>query len=124
IELLHKNMEVNNNFQEWNAYVTELEAGDTISFAGMSLYELDWKKKFGINIVYIRRNDKTIHLPDGKERIFPKDKVGVLGTDVQIARLKLVFDQVAQQVDIQEEVDISDIQLIKTQITDANPYSG
>lgn len=122
LELQQKNEEASKHFQEWNAYVAELEAGDTIFFAGMSLYELNWKEKFGINVVYIRRNDRTIHLPDGKQRILPNDKVGVLGTEEQIAQLKLVFDQTYLQEDIEEDIDINDIQLTKIQITEANPY--
>jgi len=124
-ELQHKNEEVKKHFQEWNAYVTELEASDTIFFAGMTLYELNWKEKYGINIAYIRRTDRMIHLPDGKQRILPYDKVGVLGTEEQIFQLKLLFDQKFQQVDNEEEeIDINDIALFKVQITEANPYSG
>lgn len=122
IELQQKNKEASKYFQEWNAYVTELQASDTISFAGMSLYELNWKEKFGVNIVYIRRNDKTTHLPNGKQRILPHDKVGVLGTDEQIAQLKLVFDQKDMTEENEEEIDIDDIQLTKIQVTEANPY--
>ncbi|RAV28982.1 MULTISPECIES: cation:proton antiporter [Sinomicrobium] len=124
IELHHKNEVAKKQLQEWNAYVTELEAADTISFAGMTLYELNWKEKFGINIVYIRRSDKTIHLPDGKERILPFDKVGILGTDEQIIRLKQLFDQVNLQEDSEEDINIDDIQLVKLQITGANAHSG
>lgn len=124
IELQLKNRETNEHFQEWNAYVAELEASSTVFFAGMSLYELNWKKKFGVNVVYIRRNDKIIHLPIGKQRILPYDKVGVLGTDEQIAQLKLVFDQVDHHPDNEQEIDINDIQVIKAQITESNPYSG
>ncbi|MFC6102864.1 cation:proton antiporter domain-containing protein [Olivibacter domesticus] len=124
IELQHKNEEAKKHFQEWNAYVTELEAVDTILFAGMTLYELNWKEQYGIHIVYIRRNDRTIHLPNGKQRILPSDKVGVLGTDEQISRLKVVFDQTVRQADNEEDIDINDIQLIKVQVTEASPYSG
>ena len=123
-ELQHKNEEAKKQLQEWNAYVTELEAGDNIFFAGMTLYELNWKMKYGINIVYIRRNDKTIHLPNGKQRILPYDKIGILGTDEQITQLKLVFDQIFQQENNEENIDINDISLIKAQITEAHPYSG
>lgn len=124
IELQQKNTETNKHFKEWDAYVAELEASDSISFAGMSLYELNWKARFGINIVYIRRNDRTIHLPNGKQRILPYDKVGILGTDEQISQLKLVFDQIARQMVGEEEIDINDVQLIKAQITVESPYSG
>ncbi|CAM3649560.1 sodium:proton antiporter [Sphingobacterium sp. arapr2] len=122
IALHKKNKEASVHFQKWDAYVTELEAGDTISFAGMSLYELKWKEKFGINIVYIRRNDRTVHLPDGKQRILPNDKVGVLGTDSQISQLKFIFDQKVLPKEKEEDMDINDIQLTKIQLTETNPY--
>lgn len=124
IELQQKNKEAKAYFQEWNAYVTELEASNSISFSGMSLYELNWKKKFGINVVYIRRNDRTIHLPNGKQRILPYDKVGILGTDDQISQLKFVFDQVEQHAANETEIDVNDIQLVKARIMESNPYSS
>lgn len=122
IELQQKNMEAKKHFQEWDAYVTQLEAGSAIPFAGMSLYELNWKEKLGINIVYIRRNERTIHLPNGKHRILPNDKVGVLGTDEQISQLKLVFEQTEPLSDKEEDMDINDIQLTKIRLTEANSY--
>lgn len=124
IELQQKNEETRSHFQEWNAYVAELETAATVSFAGMTLYELNWKEQYGINVVYIRRNDRTLHLPNGNHRILPYDKVGILGTDEQISQLKLAFDQIAQQADNEDDIDIDDIQLIKAQVTLANPYSG
>jgi CPA2 family monovalent cation:H+ antiporter-2 len=124
LEIQHKNEESKKHFQEWNAYVTELEASDTVFFAGMTLYELNWKELYGINIVYIRRNNRTIHLPDGKQRIPPFDKVGVLGTDEQISQLKVLFDQKIQGERGEEDIDTSDIKLIKVRVTETNPYSG
>src|SRR5690606_28235117 len=92
-ERQQKNEEAMHHFQEWNAYVTELETGDTFLFAGMTLYELSLKQRYGIAVVYIRRNERIIHLPNGKQRILPNDKIGVLGTEEQISGLKRLFDQ-------------------------------
>ena len=122
LELQQKNKEANKHFQEWDAYVTELEASDTISFAGMSLYELNWKENFGINIVYIRRNERTIHLPNGRQRILPNDKIGVLGTEDQISQLKFVFDQKDDEKESEEGIDINDIQLTKIQLAQGSSY--
>jgi CPA2 family monovalent cation:H+ antiporter-2 len=124
LEIQHKNEEVKKHFQEWNAYVTELEASEAVFFAGMTLYELNWKELYGINIVYIRRNNKTIHLPDGRQRILPLDRVGILGTDEQISQLKSLFDQETQLEEGEEDIDINDIKLIKVQVTETNSYSG
>ncbi|MDR7127962.1 CPA2 family monovalent cation:H+ antiporter-2 [Algoriphagus sp. 4150] len=123
-ELQQKNEEAKKQLQEWNAYVTELETDDKISFAGMTLHELDWKKKYGINIVYIRRSDRTIHLPNGEQRILPFDKVGILGTEEQITQIKFLFDQTNRKENYEDDIDINDIGLLKAQITDANYYSG
>jgi CPA2 family monovalent cation:H+ antiporter-2 len=123
-EIQHKNEETKKQLQEWNAYVTELETDDKISFAGLTLDELDWKKKYGINIVYIRRSDRTIHLPSGELRIMPFDKIGVLGTEEQITQIKFLFEQSIQKENDEVDIDINDIGLIKARITDANQYSG
>jgi CPA2 family monovalent cation:H+ antiporter-2 len=123
-EIQHKNEETKKQLQEWNAYVTELETDDKISFAGLTLDELDWKKKYGINIVYIRRSDRTIHLPSGEQRIMPFDKIGVLGTEEQITQIKFLFEQSIQKENDEVDIDINDIGLIKARITDANQYSG
>lgn len=124
IELQQKNEEANRHFQDWDAYVTELETDETFLFAGMTLYELSWKQRYGIAVVYIRRNEQIIHLPNGKQRILPHDKIGVLGTEEQISELKLLFDQRATAAEGGDDIDVNDIQLTKMQITETNSYAG
>lgn len=123
IELNRKNEETKKHFEQWNAYVTELEAGQDIAFAGMTLYELDWKVKFGVHVVYIRRNESIIHLPDGRQRVLPLDKVGVLGTEQQITNLKQFFDKKSTSIVDQEDIDINDIQFVKLQVPASSSYS-
>lgn len=124
IELHQKNEETQKKLQQWNAYITEFEAGENISFAGMTLYELNWKVRFGVHIVYIKRKDKAIHLPNGTQRILPFDKLGILGTEEQITALKYFFDQQSQETNKEEDVDINDVQLLKLQISKNSSYSG
>lgn len=124
LELQQKNEEAKKGLQEWNAYVAELEASDRIVFAGMTLNELKWKEQFGINVAYIRRNDRTIHLPNAEQRILPYDKVGILGTEDQISQLKIVFEQSDWDDSSDEDIDINDIKLSKITISKTNPYVG
>lgn len=124
IELNNKNEEVKGRLQEWNAYVAELEIGDNEAFAGMTLYELDWKQKYGINVAYIRRNEKSIYFPNGKDRILPNDKVGVLGTEEQIAQLKSFIDQQVLPANSQESIDVNDIKLIKVKVPETSAFIG
>ena len=124
IELQQKNAEAKKHFHEWNAYVAELEAANAVSFAGMTLHELNWKQQYGIAVVYVRRGDRVFHLPNGEQRVLPRDKVGVLGTDEQISRLKHLFDQPDLQANSGDDIDVGDIQLIKIRVADTNPYAG
>lgn len=124
IALHQKNAEVEKHLQEWNAYVAELEASESVPFAGKTLYELNWKNNPGVDVAYIRRNDRIIHLPNGVQRILPFDKVGILGTEDQISQVKLLFDQRESPNESEEEIDINDIGLIKARVTEANPYCG
>lgn len=124
IELQQKNEEAKRHFQEWDAYVTELETGDSFPFAGMTLYELSWKQQYGIAVVYIRRNERIIHLPNGIQRILPNDKIGVLGTEEQISGLKRLFDPSGAQAEAGDDIDVNDIQLTKMRVTETNPYAG
>lgn len=123
IEINRKNEEAKKHLEQWNAYVTELETEQDIAFAGMTLYELDWKVKFGVHVVYIRRSDSTIHLPDGRQRILPFDKIGVLGTEQQITNLKEFFDQKSKSIVDQEDIDINDILFVKLQVTESSSYN-
>ena len=124
IELRRKNLEVKEYMQDWDAYVTEMEAGPDILFAGMALYELKWKDKYGIDVVYIRRNDQTFHLPNGKQRILPHDKVGILGTEEQILQVKAIFEQLSLPDRKDEDIDINNIRLMKARVAEMNPYCG
>ena len=52
---------------------------------GQSIASADFRRKYGINIVKIRRGNHTITLPSAQECIYPQDKLLVLGNDAQIA---------------------------------------
>lgn len=71
------------------AYVT---VGTGCPFAGERLMDSDLRKDYAINIVSIQRGYKSIPIPNGDERIYPGDVLGVIGTDDNIERLLPVVE--------------------------------
>ena len=46
--------------------------------------ELNLGKKYGIHIASILRGKRRINIPGGSVRLFPMDKIQVIGTDEQL----------------------------------------
>lgn len=76
----------------WDAHIIELEVSPEADYIGRTLFELSWREKFGINIVYIKRGEKLIHAPDRNSILLPFDNVGIIATDEQAQLFKPVFD--------------------------------
>ncbi|GHS96650.1 sodium:proton antiporter [Bacteroidia bacterium] len=51
---------------------------------GKSLKEFKFRQVYGVNVVKIIRGDTKINIPNGDERIYPNDRLIVLGTDKQM----------------------------------------
>lgn len=66
------------------AYMT---VGTGCDFAGERLMDSNLRHTFGVNVVSIQRGHAVIPIPGGRERLFPGDIIGVIGTDEQIGRL-------------------------------------
>lgn len=53
-------------------------------WAGKTLIELNLSKKYGVHIASILRGKRRINIPGGSVRLFPHDKMQVIGTDEQL----------------------------------------
>ncbi len=74
------------------AYMT---VGSGCPFAGQRLMDSNLRKTYGINIVSIQRDFNTIPIPNGRQRIYPGDVIGVIGTDEQIEQFLPVAETAA-----------------------------
>ena len=79
-------------------------------------------KKYGVNIVYIRRGDKIYHIPGRNQILLPFDEVGVLTTDEQIQVFKSVFE--SPVVDDTEHTSLDDIGVFQLTITEHHWLNG
>ena len=54
------------------------------SWAGKTLAELNFGKKYGVHVVSILRGKKRINIPGASVRLFPEDKIQVIATDAEL----------------------------------------
>lgn len=65
-------------------HLTDFEIPGESKWAGKTLLELNLGKKYDIHVVSILRGKRRINIPGGSVRLFPMDKIQVIGTDEQL----------------------------------------
>jgi CPA2 family monovalent cation:H+ antiporter-2 len=115
-----KNADFQTRLGPWDAHIIQLEAPANAWYIGQPLKDLRWREKYGVNVVYIKRGENLIHVPDRYQYILPFDQVGIVATDFQVAVFKPVFDQTVVKEGSDKDVDISEIvfdQLVANEYT-------
>ena len=102
-------------------HIVNMEVLPDATFAGKKLSDLAWRERYGINIAYVRRGDTTTCIPQNDMRLFPFDRVGVIGTDDQLDKFKREFETTRKE---KSSVDIDDIVAVKFVVDDQNHYAG
>ncbi|RZJ82502.1 MAG: sodium:proton antiporter [Flavobacterium sp.] len=81
----------------WDSHLLELIVAPESALVGQTLVELAVREKYGINIALIERGKIMIPTPARTERLYPNDKVLVIGTDDQLASVKPLFEGVVDE---------------------------
>ncbi|HYG18102.1 MAG TPA: cation:proton antiporter [Ohtaekwangia sp.] len=76
----------------WDAHLTDFEVLPESACVGQQLRELALREKYGVNIALIERGNLIIATPDRYERLYPGDKIAVIGTDEQLDKVKTLFE--------------------------------
>lgn len=116
-----KSADLQTELSPWDAHIIELRVSPEADYIGRTLSELTWREKFGINVVYVKRGEKLIHVPDRNTILLPFDEVGIIGTDEQIQHFKPVFDSLVTNG---AELDVNDISLQKILVDDHARLKG
>lgn len=106
--MFRKNADFQTRLTPWDAHIVQLEAPPNAPYIGIVLKQLQWREQFGINVVYIKRGEKVIPVPDRNQFILPFDQVGIVATDSQVTAFKPVFDFAEKDADARE-IDINEI---------------
>ncbi|HMG92454.1 MAG TPA: cation:proton antiporter [Chryseolinea sp.] len=75
----------------WDAHLATFDVEPEFPFSGKQLRELRLREKYGVNIALIERGKSSIISPDRYEKLYPGDKLSIIGTDDQLSAIKEVF---------------------------------
>ena len=103
-----------------DAHMETFDVNADSPIIGKKLMELEFRTKYGINIVSIIRGDQRFNIPGGSERIFPQDKIVVLGTDEQMTAFREELESHSLAPQKKEE----DVVLQQFVIEDNSPLLG
>jgi CPA2 family monovalent cation:H+ antiporter-2 len=117
-----KRADMQSHLEPWDAHIVELEVRPEAPYLGKTLAELAWRENFGINIVYIKRGEKLIHVPGRSTFLLPFDHVGIIASDEQIKVFKPVFD--SKENGDAPAVDIEEIVLKKVLVDEHTKLNG
>ncbi len=77
----------------WDAHLATFDVRPDWEGVGRTLEELSLREQYGVNIALIERGGKLIAIPPKTERLYPGDKLQVIGTDEQINIFRQYIEQ-------------------------------
>lgn len=99
------NAKINRNeLAPWDAHISQFTLPQGSPLAGMTLEEIGLREKIGVNIAMLKRGEYyTLSAPSRHERIYPEDKLLVIGTDEQLENFKQFLEPKEGPREPQEE---------------------
>lgn len=85
------------NILPWDTHLTEITVAPESELVGKTLVDLKIREQFGVNIAMIERGKINISTPNRDERLYPYDKLLIIGTDDQLANIKPLFEGIIDE---------------------------
>ena len=91
------------------------------SWCGQSIRDLNWGRAYDVHVMAIIRDGRHLNIPSPDCRVFPDDRLQVVGGD---ENLKRFMDALGQTSTPAAEGSVSDIQLYQLPIGENSVYNG
>ncbi|MBL7769962.1 MAG: cation:proton antiporter [Flavipsychrobacter sp.] len=114
------NTGANSTLSPWDAHLAHFTISPEATCLGKDLETLAWRERYGINIASIERGKKTIMAPQRTEKIYPYDKLAVIGTDQQLQVFRPIVEPESMPLLTEEE----EIRLMKIRVDEHNQLKG
>lgn len=125
LNLRENNLEVKspaNHLLPWDAHLAYFDIDIDSTLVGKPLIELGLREKYGVNLALIERGDRMIMVPDKDQRLYPFDRIAVIGTDEQLATFKNTIEA-ENKAQVFEE-NTGDVSLTQLTVHPGFPYLG
>ena len=74
-------------------HIAEFDVPFNSAWMGNSLKQLNLGRKYGVHVSSILRGGHRLNIPDGDYVIFPADRLQVIGSDSQLAKLRVAIER-------------------------------
>lgn len=82
-----------NHLLERDLHLADFEVKQNSPSMGKTLKELNFRQKCNVNIVTILRGGRRINIPGGDERLYPMDKLVVVGADDDLEHFRRYLEE-------------------------------
>lgn len=110
------------NLVPWDGHLSYFEVPPESDAVGKTLSELALREKYGINVALIERGSRLIQVPGRHERLYPSDRIAVIGTDKELENFT-AYLQAADGRDAAPENE-QDFGLVPVVIAKNSPLAG
>lgn len=80
----HKRPLYEGHLLDRDVHIADFEVPEDSMWAGMTLAELQLRSRYGVNVSSVLRGRQRINIPNGDMRIYPADRIQVIGSDEQL----------------------------------------
>lgn len=84
-------------------HLSDFDIPADCAWAGQTLKELNMGRVYGVHVASILRGSRRINIPGGDERIYPNDRLQVIGTDEQLAMLGKAMNRLEEETKDNEQ---------------------
>ena len=103
-------------------HIGDFDIHEDSTWIGRTLKDLQFRNRFGVHVSSILRGSLRINIPNGRQIIFPGDRISVIGSDEQLKN----FSQAIANELIPEDPEIEkrEMKLRKFILSDGTPFIG
>ena len=108
----------------WDTHLTEIVVSPESEVVGQTLASLMIREKYGVNIAMIERGRTHIPTPGRDERLYPNDKLLLIGADDQLAAAKAILEVDIPETESEKNFPDKEMSLQKVVVNIESPVYG
>lgn len=108
---------------ERDLHLADFEVKQNSPSIGLTLRELNFRQKCNVNVVTIIRGEQRINIPGGNERLYPFDKLVVVGSDEDLAHFRKYVEERYREHS-SDHAESKEVNMEQLFIDDRSPLTG
>ena len=103
-------------------HLADFDVPPEVEWAGKELRELNFGQQYGVHVVSILRGSKRINIPKATDRLFPNDRIQVIGTDTGLESFGAAFPN--PDTSLPEDLTAQEMVLRRLPLESGSPMLG